>query len=302
MSNPRVVQAPELLYSPASSVGRRFSSAGTPWAGFALETHDAPERGDVSNLCNVQLQAGHCLTLIESGHSKVEYRRGRELTRRRVNPGYASLASDQVTLDRISWTGRASYTVIGIPRESCRFGVEAGDDRVTALDTLHDEARDPQVEALVGCMLRNIQAGCPGGRVFAESIGIALVAHLRDRYSRPADLAPARRSLSSAECRRIEAFVEARLDRDVGVNELAALVGLSPSYFTAQFRESFSVTPYRYLVQRRLDEAKRLLTRTDLPLSEVALRVGFSDQSHLTHAFRRFEGVPPARWRRRAIQ
>ncbi|MDE2031612.1 MAG: helix-turn-helix transcriptional regulator, partial [Pseudomonas sp.] len=60
-------------------------------------------------------------------------------------------------------------------------------------------------------------------------------------------------------------------------------------------------TPYRYLLRLRLERAATLLRQNTLPLSDIALAVGFNDQSALTHAFRAAYGMPPAQWRKQAM-
>ena len=92
--------------------------------------------------------------------------------------------------------------------------------------------------------------------------------------------------------RRIEEFVGARLDARVDIAELAANFGYSPSHFFRMFRRTFGVTPHTYVMRRRMAVAQDLLTRTDLCLSEVALRAGFCDQSHLSRSFRQYAGLP----------
>jgi AraC family transcriptional regulator len=97
--------------------------------------------------------------------------------------------------------------------------------------------------------------------------------------------------------RRIEELVDTRLDERGSVTDLASTVGYSPSHFFRMFRRSFGVTPHAYVMRRRLAVAQYLLTRTDLCLADVALKAGFSDQSHLSRTFRRFAGIPPRAFR-----
>lgn len=64
------------------------------------------------------------------------------------------------------------------------------------------------------------------------------------------------------------------------------------------FREAYGASPHQYILAKRVERAKALLLATDLPIAEIALETGFSSQSHLTTAFGRFTGVPPAEFRR----
>jgi transcriptional regulator GlxA family with amidase domain len=97
--------------------------------------------------------------------------------------------------------------------------------------------------------------------------------------------------------RRIEELVAKHLEGGVSVAELASSQGYSPSHFCRMFRGSFGVPPHTYLIRRRVAVAQQLLTRTDLALADIALKTGFSDQSHLSRSFRRFAGIAPRAYR-----
>lgn len=79
---------------------------------------------------------------------------------------------------------------------------------------------------------------------------------------------------------------------NVTLDELAAHVHLSPYHLLRTFKRAFGLPPHAYLTQLRVQRAKTLL-RAGLPIAEVALQVGFHDQSHLTRHFKRVVGVPP---------
>jgi len=82
------------------------------------------------------------------------------------------------------------------------------------------------------------------------------------------------------------------------LQELAAGAGVHPVHLIRSFRRFFGATPGEFMRERRLAEAARLLTTTELAIADIALSTGFVDQSHLTHAFRRAHSVPPAAFRR----
>jgi AraC-like DNA-binding protein len=107
-----------------------------------------------------------------------------------------------------------------------------------------------------------------------------------------------RPGLSRCALRRVEEYVDAHLDAALDIDELAALVRMSPSHFTRSFNRSVGLTPHRYVIQCRVGKARELLTTTDLPLTEIALNIGFSDQSHFSRRFQEFVGMPPGAFRR----
>ncbi|HWP54555.1 MAG TPA: helix-turn-helix transcriptional regulator, partial [Pyrinomonadaceae bacterium] len=63
------------------------------------------------------------------------------------------------------------------------------------------------------------------------------------------------------------------------------------------FRKSTGLTPQHYLMERRIERAKQLLSDDGLPIVEVSLRTGFKNQSHFTTLFRKFTNVTPKVWR-----
>ncbi|USQ75334.1 AraC family transcriptional regulator [Ornithinimicrobium cryptoxanthini] len=87
--------------------------------------------------------------------------------------------------------------------------------------------------------------------------------------------------------------------RNVPIVELAAAVSLSPSQFSRVFQDRFGMTPHQYLRRLRMDAAADLLTTTDLPLTEVASRCGYYDQSHMSNEFRKIKHMPPGAYRAR---
>lgn len=96
---------------------------------------------------------------------------------------------------------------------------------------------------------------------------------------------------------RLDRYIAEHLARRITVIELAQVACLSPSHFHAQFKDSVGFTPHQYLLKTRLDRAARLLRETPLPLVRIAEECGFSSQSALTTAMRRYLGLTPKRLR-----
>jgi len=85
---------------------------------------------------------------------------------------------------------------------------------------------------------------------------------------------------------------------DLTLQELAAETGHSRSHFLRMFRATTGMTPHRYVLKRRLEQARQLLEHVESSIAEVAITCGFSSQAHLTLAFRKEFGVTPAEYRR----
>lgn len=110
---------------------------------------------------------------------------------------------------------------------------------------------------------------------------------------------PARGQLAPWQVRAVTRFVDAHIARNIAIEELAALARLSPSHFSKRFRGSMGLSPYNYVIARRVALAQEVMTATAEGLSEIALRCGFSDQAHFSRVFKRVTGDSPNAWRRR---
>ena len=84
----------------------------------------------------------------------------------------------------------------------------------------------------------------------------------------------------------------------VSLRVVAREVGISYSHFSRAFKQSIGMSPTNYIAERRIERAKKLMQETDLPISEIAIRSGFSSQSHFTTSFRRFAKVTPSSFRK----
>jgi AraC family transcriptional regulator len=164
--------------------------------------------------------------------------------------------------------------------------------RVEILDQF--SIQDSRIEHISLALLAELAAGGSSGRLYGEGLTTALAAHIISSYSStPRLLREITRGLPASLLRRIVSVIEDRLDEDLGLAELASEVGLSPSHFSSLFRKTTGLSPHQYIVQRRVERARTLLTATKLSISEIATMVGFYDQSHLTHQMQRVLGVTP---------
>jgi AraC family transcriptional regulator len=148
------------------------------------------------------------------------------------------------------------------------------------------------------------------GRVHAtlrRATGLALSAQARleiedELFAVAADsrtaVLRARRALAGRPwLRAVRDRLAAEFAQPPSMSELAASAGVHPVYLGQAFRAAFATSPGRWVRQRRVEYARHALLATDAPLGEVALRAGYSDQSHFTRRFHAATGATPAAFR-----
>lgn len=160
------------------------------------------------------------------------------------------------------------------------------------------QIRDRQLETLGQMMNMETDAGNPHGRLYLDNLGSSVAEHLAARYSSSSPPAPSKGGLGG-QLRRVIAYVEDNLSKDLSLKELAGVAGVSVSHIKTTFRESVGMPVHQYVIQRRVDRAQMLLREQKLPISRIAAETGFSHQSHLSYHLRRMLGVSPSESARR---
>jgi len=153
-------------------------------------------------------------------------------------------------------------------------------------------ARDPLVEHVVRAIAAELEAPAPAGRIYADSLAVALTTRLLQNFA--AIGAAGRQTLSKPQVRRIVEFVEANLDGELSLEQLAEVAGMSIPHLTTLFRRTMGQSAHSYVMERRVQRARTLLLERRLTIAEVALETGFAHQSHLARWMRRLLGVTPS--------
>jgi len=157
---------------------------------------------------------------------------------------------------------------------------------------------DPHVTSILLALRADLEDGSPAGRLYGESLGTALAVYLARRYGAPSmQTRPVRDGLPTYRLRQVLDYIAAHLDRDLSLADLARSAGMSPHHFAVLFRQRMGTSPHRYVVEQRIEHAKRLLRNHARSVLEVALLSGFESQSHFGRVFRRVVGMTPSDYR-----
>ena len=139
-------------------------------------------------------------------------------------------------------------------------------------------------------------------RLLLSSIVMRLHPHLIEPPS--PDRSRAVGGLSARKLRQVQELIEvcasAPIAHSPSLSELAAVANVSLHHFAREFRRTTGVTPYAYMLRRRLDRARQLVVESRLPLARIGVLAGFPSASHFTARFRREMGVSPGALRRAA--
>jgi AraC family transcriptional regulator len=158
--------------------------------------------------------------------------------------------------------------------------------------------RDVQIEHMAWALKSEMENGYPCGRIYTDSLAMALAAHLVRRHSSvsgPASCVSGKIPLR--KLKEVLLFIDDRLAQDLSLADIAGVAGLSVSHCSALFRAAVGMSIHQYVVRRKVERAVRLLRETHLPISQVALETGFAHQSHLALHVRRILGTTPKKLR-----
>ncbi|MDY0057115.1 MAG: AraC family transcriptional regulator [Methyloversatilis sp.] len=173
-------------------------------------------------------------------------------------------------------------------------------DRPVAEVRLHDVlcARDPTLLAITDAITQEAVQPEMGGPLYAETLGTQLAVHLLRKYAQVTfrhDLPGGR--LSPAQMRRVLDLIDSRLHEALTLEDMAEAAGLGVCTFHRRFRETQGRAPHAFVIDRRVERARQLLTAGDLAVKEVAACCGFSDQAHMTRVLGARLGTTPAKLR-----
>jgi len=163
---------------------------------------------------------------------------------------------------------------------------------------MHRKFADTRLRALATAVHAEMMAGFPSGRLFLDSVEQAIAVALINGHAvghRPVQVH--RGGLGSARLRRIKEFVDANVDADVNLDEMAQSVELSTAHFARMFRKSTGETPHRFVLRQRIERAKAMLRAPDARVLDVAVACGFKTQQHFAQVFRDVCGVTPTEYR-----
>lgn len=207
-----------------------------------------------------------------------------------MSPGVILVAPPDTAGDFIA-DGPSHVLTMTIPKAHAEdFTRDSG----ARIDIRQEELfRDPRIANQLIQLWHTLADEAPAARLFADQVMRVVLHTLARRTEARLPARHARERLPAHTVRRLRDYVESSLVDDVDVTTMARVAALSQAHFARAFAATLGMTPFHYVMTRRLARARELLERTDRPVVTIALDVGFKTPSHFTSRFRREFGVTP---------
>lgn len=274
------------------------------WSGLPMRVGHFPSAGRIEDLSSTSDSV--LLWTGATSHVDIAYRDGGAIRERRFErrSGMIDILPRSVVIEQVRWRNDglgSSCVSVNFPTGSLAQLLGAGGKPPLEHVGPRFAFSDAHAADLICRLQAQVVSGNPLGAAYSQGLSLTLVSYLFASYGQgaPTDDRPAAPGrLPRLQCEALMVFIEDFLSRDIGLVDMAAVVGYSPDHFARLFRQTFRVSPYRYLLGRRVERAKSMLRDAHVPIAQIALACGFASQSHLNSVFKRLTGVTPAGYRR----
>lgn len=263
------------------------TSDGRAWTGIEAQVYDM-----LGGFAEMPPKAHHRVRMHLSAPISSTCRCDGLVQRRHMTPGDLDIVP---LAHAASWEEGGPATMLGIclmPSliQAAADGMDLNPDSVSLEAQL--KLRDPRISYIGWALQAELLGPEPNGKLYADSLGLALAARLLQSY---APIVPPRlRAFSKRRLRAIIDYIHDNLVLDLSLNELADVAGLNPSRFRTLFKEATNLPVHQFVIRCRGEYAMGLLANRKFSLTEVASLAGFADQSHMARCMRRVVGVTPA--------
>jgi AraC family transcriptional regulator len=271
-----------------------ISSYNANWNGIRLDYHrqppyETPEHRSLQHIISICLQPG-----IVKSERMLD---GRIQSERMA---YGDVVIVPATsCHKTSWDSEGEFLIISLERDL--FSRAASEDvdwqRLNLLP--HFASPAPLIQHIGLALKSELESDGVGNHVYIESLATTLCVHLLRHYSTSLVLIPSySHGLPQRKLRQVIEYIHENVEKNLTLTELAIVAGMSMYHFSRVFKESTGFSPHQYILNCRIEKAKRLLTLTEETIDQISQQVGFQNQSHFTNVFRKLEGTTPRAYRK----
>lgn len=162
------------------------------------------------------------------------------------------------------------------------------------------QVRDPQIVNIALALKAELETECMAGNIYRDYLTNALVVYLLTKYSNCDRVLDknATIDIDRAKIDKVKDYINDNLAENLKLSKIAEIANISPYHFARLFKQKTGYSPHQYIIKHRIEKAKKLLSKTNLSIVEIADRVGCSSQSNFTSLFRKQVGITPQKYRK----
>lgn len=270
-----------------------LSSSGADWNNLRLDrlyqpAHETPKH----------FHTRHILALVTKGAPvQIERKLNGKFCSSYLECGHFFLIPAGVT-HQVWIYGDAEYLCLSLePDFLYRIADELVDRRSIRLIPQHD-VNDPLIQNVGLALQSQLELENKASRLYIESASNLIAAHLLQHYATHQLVAREYSyGLAPSKLKKVLEYIDRHLATDLSLKEIAQQTNISQSHFSRLFKQSVGLSPWQYVIQRRVETAKQLLKNEDLTIDRVSDRLGFLSHSQFTIFFRKYTGVSPKKYR-----
>ena len=285
------------IFPAAPDQGVVYSSVDIGWQGIIVEFHrisplELPEH----------YIDGHRLAINIGQPIHYEWKEGNRWQQIILQPGDFCLQTHG-ELNFPRWRDDFEFLAIALtPEFVSQAFQEAGVPENIGFQTRRG-ASDTAIADFAHHFKRELESGSYCGSLYGESLAVAFALHLLECHGdRPQTLRKPSGKLSSQQLKQTIEHVHDCLEEEISLVNLSEQINLSAFHFARLFKNSLGLSPHQYILQSRVERAKKLIAAAAKPnLTDIGLQVGFYDQAHFTKAFKRLVGVTPRGFRKQLV-
>ncbi|MBD2460265.1 helix-turn-helix transcriptional regulator [Oscillatoria sp. FACHB-1407] len=259
------------------------------WQGIFLAHHRQPAWEMPENHVSQ-----HILSVNIGAASKVERVIDGQLQRERFLPGNTAIYPSEVDYT-LRWERDVEFILLGIdPVLLQQTAIDVLNQNTVELVPLLDTT-DPLIHSMALTLKAELENSQLGGRMYVEAIAQSLSIHLLRNYSVHPKAIPTALTAGLPKHKLHQAvdYIHEHLQHELTLADIAAVVQMSPFHFARLFKQSTGLAPHQFVIRCRVERAKELLLRGQMAIADIAIEVGFANQSHLNRHFKRIVGVTP---------
>lgn len=267
-----------------------LSSKDRPWKGISV-WH---QRGPIEDLY-IAPASKHAILIRRSSPTTLLQWRGGEQKQRCWRPGESVIVPAGMPS---FWRNNSGRDNLHVDLDPLWMKQAWGDERDGNAPVLHSSfgSDDPVLLHLCETLLASLGSNASMHTSFANGIASALAIHLLEHYCDAHQTKSA--GLSRRQLALVQAHIEEHLSQPLRLEQLAALVELSPYHFSRCFKVATGLAPHQFVIRQRMERARHLVVSTRESLLDVALGTGFASAAHFSHRFSSYWHISPTALRK----